>query len=52
MIGRNLNVLYAKKEKIYLAQIVKKSYSFNNSKRRRMALLCSKKTISVIKRKT
>ena len=68
MIGKNwkkkknstiaLNVLYAKKERIYPAYISKynflncekKSYSFNHSKWRRMALSCSKKTISVIGR--
>ena len=52
-----LNVLYAKKEKYILlmfqniTQIVKTSYSFNDFKRRkRMALSCSKGTISNIKR--
>ena len=53
-----LNVLYDKKEKRYIllmiqnmTQIVEKTFhSFNDSKWRRMALSCSKKTISVIKR--
>ena len=31
-----------------LIQIVKTSYSFNDSKRRKIALSCSKKTISII----
>ena len=35
-----LNVLYAKKQ----------SYSFNDSKWRKMTLSCSKKTIGIIKR--
>ena len=37
-----LNVLYAKKEKIYPAYVWKTSYSFNNSKCRGMALSYSK----------
>ena len=51
-----LNILYAKKEKKYPAYVSKpnskreKHYSFNNSKWREMALSCSKKTVSVIKR--
>ena len=61
-IGKNsvtvtINVLYAKKEKnIYPANVSKQNsnqktgYSFNDSKRRRMALPCSQKTISVIER--
>ena len=53
-----LNVLYAKKEKKYSAYVSqdnfnrkKASYSFSNFKwRKAMALSCSKKTISNIKR--
>ena len=51
-----LNVLYAKKKKYILlmlqnrTQIVKTSYSFNDSKWRRMAFSGSKKTISNIKK--
>ena len=51
-----LNVLYAKKEKYILlmfqniTQIVKNKLFFNNSKWRKMALSCSKKTIRTIKR--
>ena len=40
-----LNVLYAKSGKIY------SSYSFNDSKRKRMALSFSKKSIGVINKK-
>ena len=54
----DLHVLYAKEEKIYILlmfqniniSVVKKC--FNDSKWRRMALSCSKKTINIIKRKT
>ena len=56
-----LNVLHAKKGKIYSAYISKqtqsvknviplKCYSFNDSKGRSMTLYYSKKTISIIKR--
>ena len=52
-----LNVLYAKKEKIYPAFVSKhnsdcekKSYSFNDFKRRKLALSCSQKTDGTIKR--
>ena len=50
-----INVLYAKKEKIYptcfqnITQIVKSKLDFNDSKWIRMALSCSKKTISIFK---
>ena len=49
------NVLYAKKEKIYPAcfktfKSCKASSSFNETKSKRMALSCSNKTISIIKR--
>ena len=53
-----LNVLYIKKEKIYPPYVSKynsnrekTTYSFNDFKRRKtIALSCSKKTISIIKR--
>ena len=51
------NVLYAKKGKIYPAYVSKhnsnrekRGYSFIDSKLKRMALSCSKKTICIIKR--
>ena len=66
MIGKNweknnvtiaFNVLYAKKEKPYPAHVSKlNSYRekqvifFNDCKQRRMALPCSKKTISINER--
>ena len=59
MIGKGsrkvitVNVLYAIKEKIYLAYISKQlklwetNYSFNDSKRKSMALYCTKKSINI-----
>ena len=49
-----LNVLYVKKMNLYSAYISKHNlihdYLINDCKQRRMALSCSKKTISIIKR--
>ena len=52
-----LNVLYAKKNKKYILPISKHnlnhkkaSHTFDDSKQRRMALNCSKKTICIIKK--
>ena len=51
------NVLYAKKEKpypVYVSKInsyrEKRVIFFNDSKQRKMALPCSKKTISIVKK--
>ena len=43
-----LNLLYAKKYFLLMFQNIKISYSFNDYKRRIMALFCSKNTISII----